>query len=194
MGDAAEDLRKAHELPEGDVIRILLEQHAQVKELFKQLTSASTTVDRQQTFDQLRTMLAVHETAEELILRPVSSKVAGQQVADARDQEEHEANKVLAELEKMDVDSPEFAEQIKAFEKAVSDHAEAEETQEFPQVLAQCDAEERQKMGKRLSAAEKVAPTHAHPSAAGSTAAQAVLGPFASIVDRTRDAIAKAGD
>lgn len=189
MNDAATERATAQDLPEGDVIRILLEQHAEVRRLLGELTSGSTTVDRQATFDRLRTMLAVHETAEELIVRPVSAKVAGKQVADARDQEEHEANKVLAELEKLDVDSAEFAEEIRAFAVAVSDHADAEGTEEFPQVLAQCDADERAKMGSRLRAAEKVAPTHPHPSAAGSTTAQAVLGPFASIVDRTRDAL-----
>lgn len=194
MNDATTERATAQSLPEGDVIRILLEQHAEVRRLLGELTSGSTTVDRQATFDRLRTMLAVHETAEELILRPVSAKVAGKQVADARDQEEHEANKVLAELEKLDVDSAEFAEEIKAFATAVSDHADAEEAEEFPQVLAQCDADERAKMGNRLRAAEKVAPTHPHPSAAGSTTAQAVLGPFASIVDRTRDAITSHGD
>ena len=176
-----------------DVVKFLTDQHNLIKDLFEEVFSASDDSAREKAFTELRQLLAVHETAEELILRPVSSKVAGQQVADARDQEEEQANKVLAELEKMDVDSPEFATQIKAFEKAVSDHAEAEETQEFPQVVAKCDADERQKMGKRLSAAEKVAPTHAHPSTAGSTAAQAVVGPFASIVDRTRDAIMGTG-
>ena len=34
MGDAAEDRAQAEQLPEGDVIRVLLEQHAQVHDLF----------------------------------------------------------------------------------------------------------------------------------------------------------------
>ncbi|MGO4757026.1 hemerythrin domain-containing protein, partial [Streptomyces sp. 2MCAF27] len=45
------------------------------------------------------------------------------------------------------------------------------------------------RMGTMLRAAEKIAPTHPHPSAAGSPAAQWSVGPFASLVDRTRDAI-----
>lgn len=194
MNDPATDLVAAHDLPEGDVIRILLEQHAEVRRLLGELSSEGGAVDRAATFDRVRAMLAVHETAEELILRPVSTKVAGKQVTDARNQEEYEASKALADLEKLDVNSAEFTEEIRAFAKAVSDHADAEEREEFPQVLAECDAEQRAKMGTRLRAAEKVAPTHPHPSAAGSTAAQAVLGPFAAIVDRTRDAIASLGD
>jgi len=47
-------------------------------------------------------------------------------------------------------------------------------------------------MGKTLQMAEKTAPTHPHPTAAGSTAAQVTLGPFASLVDHARDALSKA--
>jgi hypothetical protein len=37
MGDANEDRAKARALPEGDVVRVLLEQHAQIRELFTQV-------------------------------------------------------------------------------------------------------------------------------------------------------------
>ena len=43
-----------------------------------------------------------------------------------------------------------------------------------------------------VKAAEKTAPTHPHPSTAGSPAAQWAVGPFASLVDRARDAIKNA--
>jgi hypothetical protein len=63
-------------------------------------------------FDQLRELLAVHEAGEELILRAITRHhvPGGNQVADARMAEEHEAKETLAALEKLDVNSPEFAE------------------------------------------------------------------------------------
>lgn len=192
MGDAAEDRAKAATLPEGDVIRVLLEQHAAIRDLFKTVTATSGE-ERKDAFDRLRALLAVHETAEEMVLRPVTARVVGQQVADARNQEEAEANEVLAELEKLDVQAPDFEARLAAFEKSVDEHAEAEEHEEFDQVIAGCGADERLKLGSRIKAAEAIAPTHPHPSAAGSTAAQMTLGPFASIVDRVKDAISKAG-
>lgn len=188
MGEAAEDRAKAAELPEGDVIRILLEQHARIRDLFSALGTAQGS-HKKETFDELRSLLAVHETAEEMILRPVSKKIAGEEVAAARNQEEAEANEVLQQLEGMDVDSPDFARQVAEFEKSVDQHAEAEEHDEFPEILRSVDADERQKMGKRLQSAEKMAPTHPHPSAAGSPTAQYVAGPFAAMVDRVRDAL-----
>jgi hemerythrin superfamily protein len=188
MGDAAEDRAKAAELPEGDVIRILLEQHARVRDLFKDVSTAEGE-HKQQAFDELRALLAVHETAEEMVLRPVSKDAAGEPVVDARNHEEAEANKVLKALEGMDVNSGDFDARLAEFEKAVSGHAEKEESEEFPHILAKCDEQKRASMGRQLKAAESIAPTHPHPSTAGSTTAQFAVGPVASLVDRTRDAI-----
>jgi hemerythrin superfamily protein len=136
----------------------------------------------------------VHETAEEMVLRPTSRKVAGDEVVDARNHEEAEANQALADLEDLDLDTRDFEQKFAMFEKSVQQHAEKEEREEFPQVLAQCDADERARLGSVLKAAEATAPTHPHPSTAGSTTAQWAVGPFASIVDRTKDAIKNAMD
>jgi len=191
MGSAAEDRAKAASLPEGDVIRILLEQHARIHDLFDEV--ASTRGDRKQgAFDELRALLAVHETAEEIILRPVSKPLAGDGIADARNEEEAEANEVLATLEKLDISSTDFDTKFQAFRTAVDQHAENEEKEEFPAVVAQCDLEKRRDMGSKLKRVESLAPTHPHPSTAGSTAAQLMVGPFASLVDRTRDALSGA--
>ena len=188
MGGAAEDREKAARLPEGDVIRILYEQHARIHDLFERVGEA-TGKEREAAFDDLRALLAVHETGEEMVLRPVSCETAGERVVDARNHEEDEATHVLADLEKMDVSSSEFERTFATFKKSVTEHAEHEENEEFPTVLEQRDNEERQKMGKGLAMAEKLAPTHAHPVAAGSTLGQYAFGPFASMVDRARDAL-----
>jgi hemerythrin superfamily protein len=188
MSDAAQDRAKAAELPDGDVIGILLQQHAQIRDMFDGVMSADGK-QKQQRFDELRGLLAVHETAEEMVLRPVSEGAAGKDVAKARNDEEAQANVVLKELEKLDVTSTEFDTKLAGFRKSVEDHAEAEETQEFPQVLSSCDESRREAMGRMVKAAEAVGPTHPHPSAAGSPTAQWMTGPFASLVDRTRDAI-----
>jgi hemerythrin superfamily protein len=188
MGDAAEDRAKAQELPEGDVVRILLEQHARVRDLFAQIQKAPA-AERKEPFDELRALLAVHETAEELVLRPQAEGEDWKSVANERNREEEEANQVLADLERMDTATDAFLEKLKTFEESVDEHAEAEENEEFPRVLHEIDADERRKLGSRLESVEKMAPTHPHPSAAGSTTAQLMTGPFASMVDRVRDAL-----
>lgn len=184
---AQEDRDQAAEQPSGSVIGLLLEQHARIRELFAAVKTASD-ASKQARFDELRGLLAVHETGEEMILRPASRKDAGEQVAEARNQEEKEATKVLSELEKLDIASAEFDQKFAALERSVSDHAEHEEREEFPAVSRAHSDEELREMGERLLTAEKMAPTHAHPTAAGSPTAQWTVGPFASLLDRARDA------
>lgn len=173
-------------------IDFLIAQHQQVTQLIEAVRTGPAE-GRQESFDRLREMLAVHETAEELILRPITrSEVPdGDVVADARMGEENEAKKVLADLEKMDASSQEFLTAFSSFADDVLKHAHNEETYEFPQVRDHQDAEALAKMGDRLEKAESVAPTHPHPSAK-TTTANLVMGPFAAMVDKVRDAMSGA--
>ncbi len=158
MAGAAEDREKAASLPKGDVIGILYEQHAQVQDLFERVET-STGGTRQEAFDELTALLIAHETAEQAVLRPVSRETAGDEVVQARIQEEQKANQVIAELKKLDVSSPEFDRMFAEFKQAVIDHAEHEEADEFPTVLEERDEDERRVMGERLSKAEATAST-----------------------------------
>jgi len=191
VSDLAGAAARAVDQPQGDMIAILLEQHQRIRELFAHVKGASGE-HKQQAFDELRALLAVHETAEEMVLRPISSKDAGAEVADARNEEEREATRTLTVLEMMDVSSAEFDQMFAEFEQAVLDHASHEEQDEFPLVRARENQDTLMAMGRTLRAVERVAPTHPHPSTAGSPAAQWAVGPFASIVDRTLDAIKNA--
>jgi len=170
-----------------DVIEFLLNQHQQVKGLMADVL-ASTGEERQRYFDTVREMLARHETAEEMIVRPLTKKApGGEQVAQGRMDEENEAKEVLADLEKMDVDSPAFTAKFTEFRNSVLEHAEHEETQEFPLLRQNCDPEALVKARDRVKKAEEMAPTHPHPSAK-TTAMNYVAGPFAAMLDRARDA------
>ena len=177
-------------VPTVSVIDMLLEQHDLIRELFTQVSSSKGEA-KQAAFDRLRELLAVHEAGEEMVLRPVSKRVAGNDVAQARNDEEKLATTALAALEKLEVDSAEFVEQFAALQRDVTAHADREETEEFPQVRAECDLDEQEKLAVRLVEAQRAAPTHPHPAAAGSTAAQIVTGPFTALVDKARDTFSR---
>ncbi|HVY10109.1 MAG TPA: hemerythrin domain-containing protein [Mycobacteriales bacterium] len=175
-----------------DAIEFLLTQHREVEKLIEEIKK-SPAENRGALFDELRESLAVHETAEELILRP-ATRSAGEQgkaVAEARMAEENEAKQALADLEKLDPASDAFMTDFGAFAADVLEHATNEEQQEFPLVRAEKDENALEKMATAMDLVEKVAPTHPHPSAK-STTSNVVLGPFASIMDRARDAISSA--
>ena len=190
MSHVTEDLKRASELPKGDVVRMLLQQHAGIRQLCSTVASSEGPAKRQ-AFDDLRVLLAVHEAAEELVVHPVTSTHGGELLAKALNADEKEATEMLARLEEVDVDSPEFDESFPIFQVAVEQHAEEEERVEFPLLLDTLDETARHMMGKRLKAAELVAPTHPHPGTAGSVTKQLATLPFHSIVDRVRDALSR---
>lgn len=172
-----------------NAIDFLLRQHQQAEKLIDEIKRASAHA-RGPLFDELREMLAVHETAEELVLRPVTKSLGdeGKRIAEERFAEENEAKQVLAELEKLDPASEAFLTEFGAFAADVLEHATNEEQQEFPLVRRENDSDRLKKLGAAMEKVEQVAPTHPHPSAK-STAANTILGPFAAITDRIRDAV-----
>ena len=175
----------------GDLVTQLLAQHDQVRAAIYAVANTTTAESRQEMFDRLRELLARHETAEEMIVRPLTRRVDnGDDVAAARMDEENEAKVVLARLEKLDIASVEFARLFETFAQAVLTHAQREENLEFPLLLENVDAERLETAEKQLLLAEKTAPTHPHPSAK-TTTMNYVAGPFAALADRARDAISK---
>jgi hemerythrin superfamily protein len=172
-----------------DVISFLKQQHEQVKALFEDVIDG-TGQSRLQAFDALRRLLAVHETAEEEIVHPAARKSLpdGKMIVKARLQEEHDAKDLLASLEKLDVSSAEFADGIVRLQAAVIAHAQAEEEQEFLRLGAILDDKKLELMRKAAEVAEKLAPTHPH-SGVESSVGNVLAGPFASMMDRARDAL-----
>jgi hemerythrin superfamily protein len=171
-----------------DVVDILTFQHEQVKTMFNTLRDLRGKT-AEAPFDDLRRMLAIHETAEEEIIYPALRAQGADEVVQARLAEEDEAKKALAGLEKMGTSAPEFPGELASFEKAVLAHATAEETEIFPRLRQEFDADRRRKMGTALMAAEAMAPTHAHKNAPTSGMGNMLVGPFVAMVDRVRDAI-----
>ena len=165
MGTALEDRQKAAQLPEGDVLRILLGQHARIRELFAEIKTSQGTA-KKELFDELRCLLAVHETAEELVLRPMTSTTGAGAIAEARNEEEAEATEALKKLEELDPSDPIFDVRLAALEHSVLQHAEAEEAEEFPLILEAYNEEARRIMGAEVRAAEKVRRTRTPPSRA----------------------------
>lgn len=176
-----------------DVVDFLKHQHNQIKDTFDDVLHASDPKARETAFVELRQLLAVHETAEEMVVHPrARNEVAdGDAIVDARLQEEHQAKEQLSALEKMDVASQEFLDELTKFRDAVVEHAEREETEEFSKLQAELDADDLKRMAGAVRAAEAIAPTRPHPGVESATLNFAV-GPFASLLDRARDAITAA--
>jgi hemerythrin superfamily protein len=173
-----------------DAVKFLTDQHNLIKDLFEEVLSASGDDARDKAFTELRQLLAVHETAEEMVMHPRARNELrdGDSIVDARLKEEHEAKEQLSKLEKMDISSKEFLDELTKFRDAVVDHATHEETEEFNKLERQLKSDDLNRMAKALQAAEAIAPTRPH-AGVESAKLNFAVGPFASMLDRARDAI-----
>ncbi|HZU49293.1 MAG TPA: hemerythrin domain-containing protein [Mycobacterium sp.] len=176
-----------------EVIAFLKAQHDLIEDMFDEVLHASDPQAREKPFVALRQLLAVHETAEEMVVHPrVRREVDdGDAIVDARLEEEHDAKELLSSIESLEVTSQEFIDELTKLREAVLDHAEHEETEEFPRLQRELDTDDRKRMGTAVRAAEAIAPTRPHPGVESAKLNLAV-GPFASMLDRARDLIQQA--
>jgi hemerythrin-like domain-containing protein len=176
-----------------DVIEILEHDHREVEEMFSELESlrgASTDEDksrRKELTEQVTIELVRHSVAEEVLVYPqVEGKVGEEEVEHAR--EEHaEAEETLQRLEKLDADAPDFDDELATLMKEIRHHIEDEEGEMFKHMRQTMEADELRKMGQRVEAFKKVAPTRPHPNVPNDPISRTAAGPAASLFDRLRD-------
>jgi hemerythrin superfamily protein len=176
-----------------EVVAFLKAQHNLIEDMFDEVLYASDPEAREKPFQELRQLLAVHETAEEMVVHPRARREAdaGNSIVDARLKEEHEAKELLSEIEKLDITSKQFIDKMTKLREAVLEHARLEEGEEFPVLQREVDADDLKRMGAAVRAAQAIAPTRPHPGVESAKLNFAV-GPFASLLDRARDVIERA--
>jgi hemerythrin superfamily protein len=180
--------------PERDVVDLLLTQHARIEELFLLVSGGNGDV-RRDAFNDLVRLLAVHETAEEEVVHPLSRTLPGDNEAmiDERLAEERAAKETLKALVDGGVDADGFDAGILVLRTSVLEHARYEERYEFPRLRQHVPADRLRQLAAVVRAAEAAAPTRPHPGTESATA-NAVAGIPLAVVDRIRDAVRDAAD
>ncbi len=175
------------------VLALLLGQHDQIETLFEWVLATSGD-ERADAFFELRRLLAVHEAAEEVIVHPRARKIVpgGDDLIDTVLDEEEHAKIALGCLEDLDLESAEFTAAVTELRDAVLTHVQREENDEFPHLGNCLDADELDRMASAVEFVEKLAPTRPHPGVE-SRAANLVVGTFAAMIDKARDAIERPG-
>ncbi|RKR90287.1 hemerythrin HHE cation binding domain-containing protein [Micromonospora pisi] len=177
-------------IQEQDVLDLLHEQHNQIKALFGQLSRAQGT-EKRELFEDLVRLLAVHESAEEIVVHPRAERKieGGADVVQKRRHEEDQAKRELSALYDLGVEHPDFDSRLSTFADAVVEHASREESEEFPSLRRNSSPEQLRRMAGALRAAEAMAPTRPHPHSGESRTANLVAGPPMALFDRLRDAV-----
>jgi len=174
-----------------DVVTRVRRQHDTIRSLFDSVEGAAP-AKRAEAFQPLVRLLAVHETAEEMVVYP-ALLLAGSDaraVVRARKQEEDRAKKALAELEGLEAGTLEFLTRFRSFREQVEAHAAAEEDAVLPLLDDHRSAAELRLMDLWFTTAEAIAPTHAHRFAPESATGNLLVGPAVAMVDRMRDMLA----
>ncbi len=178
---------------ERDVIEVLEHDHREVEHMFAKLESlhgASTEESksrRKALTEQVTIELVRHSVAEEVLVYPqVEDKVSAEEAEHAR-KEHAEAEETLHRLEKLDADDPAFDEQLATLMAEIRHHIADEEGQMFAHMRQAIDPDELRKLGARVEAFKKVAPTRPHPNVPNEPLPRMAAGPAASLFDRLRD-------
>jgi hemerythrin superfamily protein len=176
-----------------DVIQVLEDDHREVEQMFAELESlrgASTEEAksrRKAVTDQVTIELVRHSVAEEVLVYPqVDDKVSSEEAEHAR-KEHAEAEETLHRLEKLDADDPAFDDELATLMREIRHHIADEEGEMFAHMRQVIDADELRKLGARVEAFKKVAPTRPHPNVPNEPLPRMAAGPAASLFDRMRD-------
>src|SRR5690348_4214107 len=177
---------------------VLASDHEQVKKLLSQFEAApaasgtndSLLAARKKMAETLVIEESKHEAVEEMYFWPAVREHVpnGDALADQAISQEQEGKEVLAKLDKLDADDPEFERLVREFTSAAREHIAFEETQVWPALRAALTETQSLELGEKLEQAKKTAPTRPHPHTPASPSVLKAAGPAAAAADRARDA------
>lgn len=159
------DRRPTRQPASDDVTSVIAAQHEHIKALLKAVRR-QTGHRRAAAFHTLRLTLALHETAEEQAIHPQALHQLGayDRAASDRIAEEQTAGQTIGALEMVDVDSDQFNSTFGHLATDVTDHAGAEEADEWPALGKITDPAVINAMVEQMRAVTQLA---ADPSAPG---------------------------
>jgi hemerythrin superfamily protein len=136
-----------------DVVEMLIEQHTLVKKTFTKVLG-TTGETKKQLFEELADLIHLHELSEQQVIHPLTRTAEqGEQIVAERLLEEAEADRTIAELRKLSADDPTFQGRLEGLQQAVVAHAEREEGEEFPLLMA-LSADQRASLADELRQAQ----------------------------------------
>jgi hemerythrin-like domain-containing protein len=134
-----------------------------------------------------------HEAIEEQFFWPAVRSSIGDAIADKAVEQEQAGKKILQRLEDAKPGNPDYHQALAEFITAAREHISYEQDVVWPLVEVVLSREEREKMGAKLEAAKKVAPTRPHPATPPSPAVLKTMGMGAAVLDHVRDAVTGRG-
>jgi len=177
-----------------DVIAVLRGDHQHVEELFQKVQNHARFRDRRKELaDQVVIELVRHMVAEERYVYPVVRGAAdGQAVVEHALTADAAAEELMKQLEPLDPTDEVFDRVLIRLMAVTRSHVADEEARLFPCLAAACLPIELRDLGEKVRAGRSVTPTRPYPPAAATPPGNLPVGPALGLVDRVRDASARA--
>jgi hemerythrin-like domain-containing protein len=178
-----------------DALTFLREDHKSVLGMLEVLDGAPVGAGAE--LSGLRTMVtnlviaeSQHEAIEEQFFWPAVREALddGDQLADEAIAQEQDGKKMLQRLEDGEPGDPDYQQALQDFVKAGREHIMYEQDVVWPKFEAAMGTDELEKLGQKLEAAKKIAPTRPHPDTPPNPTVQKTMGTAAAMADHMRDA------
>jgi hemerythrin-like domain-containing protein len=178
-----------------DALTFLREDHKSVLGMLEVLDGAPTGEGAQRS--GLATMVtnlviaeSQHEAIEQQFFWPAVRDALedGDELADKAVDQEQAGKELLQRLEDGKPGQQDYHQALQEFVKLGREHIRYEQEVVWPKFEAAVSREDREKLGDKLEAAKKVAPTRPHPDTPANPIVQKTMGMGAAMVDHIRDA------
>jgi hemerythrin-like domain-containing protein len=135
-----------------NAIKLLMEQHREVEQLFEKLEQGGPAGKaKQQIFEELADALAVHTAIEEKLFYPATKTARTEDLLLEAVEEHLGAKRLLADMLDADVEEPAFDAKIKVLKEQVEHHVKEEEVELFPKVSELFSEQSLEELGVRLT-------------------------------------------
>jgi hypothetical protein len=186
------------------VFDVLGRDHLEVRRMLTELQSGPTAATgasdnhlalRKKMVEELIIEESKHEALEEMYFWPAVRDKApdGARLAEIATGQEQQGKEVLARLDKLGADQPEFEELVAKFIEAGREHISFEENQVWPVLRTVLTEQEAATIGDKIEQGKKTAPTRPHPNTPPSPGVLKTAGPAVAAADRMRDAVTGRG-
>ncbi len=133
-----------------DAIKLLKQQHDEVKALFGQFKAAAEDEEKQELFDQIADDFAAHGEIEEKIFYPAVYAGPLQEKLREAVEEHLAAKRVVADLLDMQPADAQFEAKMQVLQELIEHHVEEEESELFPLVQQNFAREELEALGEQM--------------------------------------------
>ncbi|OBJ51825.1 hemerythrin domain-containing protein [Mycobacterium asiaticum] len=177
-----------------DALTFLRQDHKSVLGLFETLDGAPSGPGAEASgletvVNNLIIAESQHEAIEEQFFWPAVRDAIGDSIADKAVEQEQAGKKLLQRLEDGKPGDPDYHEALQEFIALGREHIAYEQDVVWPQVEVTLSREELEKIGSKLEAAKKMAPTRPHPNTPPNSTVLKTMGMGAAVMDHVRDAV-----